>query len=1477
MKKFIVYLLVIVMAVSLGFAVFYLVRDDEVISISSASMYKDVDETFTIDVNHQNKKSYTEISISSSNDEIVAYNQESNDFVAKSGGVARINFRTTNSNFRNLWCDIIVGDGTIESPFYISNAEQLASIGMGSEILDANGMGTGIYEGRAPYEKYRSDLCYKLVANIDASLVNDGYWVPLRKFSGRFDGNGLTIKNININKEAYTEHFKNAQDYNPNLFVTDNVGMFQEVTYTGMVYNFKLESYNASGVYDNFGTITAVNRGIIERIEVKDAFLSIETEETFGGLVAKNISSESGENTTYQRHIARIDRCSVYMTMGLKYVTDANDQIVTAVVGNVGVIGGLVGVNQGGTIVYSYVEGDMYFGDDTTDTITYGGLIANNECISLTKIGGGYTSTYQGASIKDCYSNLTTNLVATPNANSLFAGAIASNQDYQIGLYDNDTNKPVVNNYIIGNYYNKDNLNKAQENITKDFGGISVFKMDTTLVPFIEQASIVKGLTADELKISDNFISHYSNEIQFDENGNSLNQVVTTTNLWLFDSVWAIDAETNNGMPYLNYQLEYIPDDFVTAGVPIVLNLNTYTFENTIDYPITIVSGNNGKITIEVAESYTLKVSPAGQTLSWFSSDDSIVAVDSTGKITGKNVGTALVTAKTKAGSTASITVVVESDNAYIITNYPNVINVQVGNTYVVSGVTVIPQTTISYLIQNPTVASVGANGVITGIKAGTTTLFITAGNTRIAVVLNVYDKPSQPGQDQVVAIALSQTTFNHTYTGSAITGTIDIATALCSGSDIKNTLAFSYASSNTNIVTIDANGNYNVIGIGNVTITIEITTTGYVGTAYAYINVVASQTQPQETITISQSSALLNVGDTLQLTATGTTKTITWASLTPSVATVSSTGLVTAVASGSTVINASFVRDDGSLMYVSCLVSVKQQSTTILTIIPGNAVINVNESLFVTVTSNSTSAINWVFSDPSLVSVTYNSSNQIRIKALTAGILTITAKSDNASTSAIVTIQNANTYSQYIRTVQQLNAVRYNLNKNYYIADNIDMTGVNWEPIGTSVSPFTGTISVLTDNNGKYFTISNLTTTNSSHNGLFGYVKNATIENLRIMGANVTGKIAGGIAGSSSNTKFANCQVLNSNVTATQKAGGMVGYASSNTIISNCILSNTNNIKAVNGDSVTGARYVGGITGHAYDSVITGAVVDLSAGTIALGSGVYGYAGGIVGFTNSSIKTSVVSASIIANDSDSDFAGGIVGYTTNTISECTIKNTSITGHYSGGIGGALNVGSNVSLAFSEVKKGYRKQDLSSSNYTIDINKVAIKNTVTVTGNQIGGLFGVITSGAIKDCYTRATLKGNASDAVKGGFASYIKSNGFNDNGGSGQVGIIENCYVASTFEGSGKNYATTSSLVHNYASLGSGQFRDAGYIFNYVFDNDLDAGADYYQGSNLFADNVKAKKSTAEMKQADTYTSKGFSTSVWNFDGDYPTLKSEL
>ena len=275
MKKFLVYLVVIVLVVSLGFTIFYFVRDNEIISISSASVYKDVGDKFALDVVHKNKKAGRSISVSSSDEDIVSgsYNSKTGQYNAEAlkGGVARINVRTDSVKFRNLWCDVIVGDGSVESPFYISTAEQLQAIGMGAAILDENGDPTGVYEGAKGYEKYRSDLCYKLINNVNLSETNKGFWIPLRNFSGRFDGNGMTLSNIYVNVAGYSEAFKNDSNRD-DKFVTDcDAGLFANIMSSGIVYNLKVNNFTAIGKYGKLGVIAGVNYGTIERIEVKGA------------------------------------------------------------------------------------------------------------------------------------------------------------------------------------------------------------------------------------------------------------------------------------------------------------------------------------------------------------------------------------------------------------------------------------------------------------------------------------------------------------------------------------------------------------------------------------------------------------------------------------------------------------------------------------------------------------------------------------------------------------------------------------------------------------------------------------------------------------------------------------------------------------------------------------------------------------------------------------------------------------------------------------------------------------------------------------------------------------------------------------------------------------------------------------------------------------------------------------------------------
>ncbi len=894
MKKFLVYLLVIVLTVSVGFAVFYLVRDNEVISISSASIYKDAGESFTLDIDHQNKKSYTEITVTSSDDSIVKgeYDEKNGQFkaTAVSGGVARINVRTSNSKFRNLWCDVIVGDGTVESPFYISTAEQLASIGMGA------GDGTGVYAGstmyKEEYSKYTSNACYKLVADIDVASVNNGYWVPLQNFNGRFDGNGLTVSNIYIDVDNYKTDL--GDKANTTFVTTRTAGMFASVGADGVVYNFKIANFAAVGSYNEFGVITAFNYGTVERVEVKDAYCSVQPT-VFGGLVGTNksteaeviVTDESGTETqTFERKIARIDRCSINnLTLGQKTTIDPSGNTVTSVLGVSGIVGGIAGVNEGGTIVYSYVRGDVYFGN--TAGVTYGGVVGHNTAVK----GWHYDSSdkteseFQGVGIRDCYSDITTYFDGAPAATSSIGGAIGVQQDYQNGLFDDDATKLRVNNYIIGVYYNKESLNKAQTGLTKNYGGIGKFLVDAKVVNFTDAEHIVYGLTTEEMTKPENFISHTTKEIKFNEDGTSKG-VVETNVLWLFDSVWAISADTNDGMPYLNYQLSYIPDDFQTVGVPIVSStLDDYYYEIEIDYPVTIISGTDGKVRMRVQDYYQLVYSPTGIEITWESSDSTIVTVDSLGKLYGKKAGVASVTATTKSGSKDTVTVIVENIPYNI--SAPSTIYLYQGEKYSLNNITVTPapsgNDTITYSLKTSAGANtsdiwIDSTNLVAGTKTGTYVLTVSVADTELKVNVIIVEIAD-------VTLTASTRTVTGYLSDMAKTGTITIT------DDAKVDLTYNYKLiSGAAVVDLafdqadPSKLNYTVKGVGTATVRVGIATTGYEdkGSVDIYFNIKADETV---TLTSSPStvegyySSISKTGSVTITNSAGTTLSYTAAS----------------------------------------------------------------------------------------------------------------------------------------------------------------------------------------------------------------------------------------------------------------------------------------------------------------------------------------------------------------------------------------------------------------------------------------------------------------------------------------------------------------------------------------------------------------------------------------------------------------------
>ena len=166
---------------------------------------------------------------------------------------------------------------------------------------------------------------------------------------------------------------------------------------------------------------------------------------------------------------------------------------------------------------------------------------------------------------------------------------------------------------------------------------------------------------------------------------------------------------------------------------------------------------------------------------------------------------------------------------------------------------------------------------------------------------------------------------------------------------------------------------------------------------------------------------------------------------------------------------------------------------------------------------------------------------------------------------------------------------------KTVKLANNIDLAGIKWTPIGMSTDLANGkTFRGTFDGDGK--TISNMTCENADAAGLFGYIyaatiKNVTIENAVLKSNHYAGGIVNWVLNTTGNIKvpfvMENCHVENSTIASTpeevngnydngDKVGGLIGYANINNEgagINNCSVENT---------SIKAYRDFGGFIGYA-------------------------------------------------------------------------------------------------------------------------------------------------------------------------------------------------------------------------------------------------------------------------------------------------------
>ena len=223
----------------------------------------------------------------------------------------------------------------------------------------------------------------------------------------------------------------------------------------------------------------------------------------------------------------------------------------------------------------------------------------------------------------------------------------------------------------------------------------------------------------------------------------------------------------------------------------------------------------------------------------------------------------------------------------------------------------------------------------------------------------------------------------------------------------------------------------------------------------------------------------------------------------------------------------------------------------------------------------------------------------------------------------------------------------------NITLDTDIDLTGKDWMPIGTS-NPYTGTFD------GGGHTIKGLTvTTNDEYAGLFGWLGDAgTVKNVVMEGVQITKNhssgFAGGVAGFSWGT-IENCSVSGS-VSGTVYVGGVVG-AQWNGSITGCSSSAT----------VKGTVYVGGVTGQTNGSATLTAcyatgnvIIEINPTKNISGGGLVGFNGGSRGLLACYATGNVTST---GSSTGNVHIFGLLGDNYTTVTACYWKNNQERGY----------------------------------------------------------------------------------------------------------------------------------------------------------------------------------------------------------------------
>ncbi len=303
----------------------------------------------------------------------------------------------------------------------------------------------------------------------------------------------------------------------------------------------------------------------------------------------------------------------------------------------------------------------------------------------------------------------------------------------------------------------------------------------------------------------------------------------------------------------------------ISAGTAIITYTNSNGCTRTITITVLAIPQITGTTAICVGNTTTLTATGTPGATPWTSSNPSVATVSSTGVVTGVSAGTSTITFTNSAGCDNSVLVTISG--APVISGANNGC---IGNSFSLTG-SGTPATTNPWVSSAPGIATINSSGTVTGVSAGTATITYTT-NVGCVNTVNITINP---------------------------TPTITGPTSVCAGNTITLTGSGTpattnpWVSSNVSVATVSNSGV--VTGVSGGTVTITYTSNN---------GCPATQNITIRPLPVISGGAGLCVGATLSLAGTGSPATTSpWVSSNPAIATISNSGVVTGIATGTTVI----------------------------------------------------------------------------------------------------------------------------------------------------------------------------------------------------------------------------------------------------------------------------------------------------------------------------------------------------------------------------------------------------------------------------------------------------------------------------------------------------------------------------------------------------------------------------------------------